>query len=506
MASGPDATLPVEEVDVIIVGSGPAGSTYARVIGDARPDASILMVEVGPRLTEALGEHTANVPEAERVVAQMLAQGPDADNAHVSQSISLGKADGTTFSVPGLFLVGKHAALEGEDGLPAASMSSGVGGMGVHWAGLCPRPSGAERVPFIPNDELDALLDVGDDLLSVSKDLHAGDALVTKLRDAVSAEFDRDAPDGAPVGFMPQASQRIGSKIRRSGTSSILGDLASRVPGFELRHDSLVRRVLIKRGAAVGAELVDRRDGRRYTVRARRVVVCADSLRTPQLLFASGVRPKSLGHYLNDQLQIFGVARLRDEWVAEPARTRSAPVVSYVLIPYITDVRPMQGGIVLKPKGGSGPAVGEGLQASEAMLPWWGAKDVRFGDAVEFSETEHDFYGMPAMTIHYRLTDTDRHTIERMQANIARAAALVGELLTEPTLTPPGSSLHYQGTVRMGVSDDGESVCDPYGRVWGTDHLYVGGNGVIPTATACNPTLTNVALAVRAGRELARTL
>ena len=101
-------------------------------------------------------------------------------------------------------------------------------------------------------------------------------------------------------------------------------------------------------------------------------------------------------------------------------------------------------------------------------------------------------------------SDVDRETLAHQRANLERSAKVVGELLTEPALAPGGSSLHYQGTVRMGLADDGESVCDPYACVWGVDHLYVGGNGLIPTATAANPTLTNVALAVRAWRAVGR--
>ncbi len=125
---------------------------------------------------------------------------------------------------------------------------------------------------------------------------------------------------------------------------------------------------------------------------------------------------------------------------------------------------------------------------------------------MEFSETETDFYGMPKMTIHYSRTEKDLATIEQMRQNSLRSAGRIGTPLEQPELAAGGSSLHYQGTVRMGVADDGDSVCDPLLRVWGVDSLYVGGNGVIPTATAANPTLTTVALAWRAASQLASEL
>ena len=77
------------------------------------------------------------------------------------------------FIWPGLFMVGERARIEGEDGLPAASMSSGVGGMGVYWTGSCPRPNASERIPFIPDDEFEALYARAEQLLRVSKNLQA---------------------------------------------------------------------------------------------------------------------------------------------------------------------------------------------------------------------------------------------------------------------------------------------------------------------------------------------
>ena len=141
-------------------------------------------------------------------------------------------------------------------------------------------------------------------------------------------------------------------------------------------------------------------------------------------------------------------------------------------------------------------------------LGWVPPKDIRYEDWIEFSETETDYFGMPKATFHYGLTETDKANIEALRNEQKRAAAAFGSPLADNDagMMPAGTSLHYQGTMRMGQQNDGTSVCDPYARVWGISNLFVGGNGVIPTATACNPTLTSVALAVRAAEQIAVAL
>ena len=133
-------------------------------------------------------------------------------------------------------------------------------------------------------------------------------------------------------------------------------------------------------------------------------------------------------------------------------------------------------------------------------LGWFVPKEIRAEDRLVFSDREVDAYGMPRMRIEYALTERDQETVDAAIDDQRRGARALGEEVPGrgPTLIPAGSSLHYQGTTRMGDADDGASVCDPFSRVWGYDNLFVGGNGVIPTRTASNPTLTSVALAIRA--------
>src|SRR5882762_6232892 len=66
------------EVDVVIVGSGPVGSAFARAVYERVPTTRILMLEAGPQLTRRPGVHVKNIAGAdERARAQLLSEGPD---------------------------------------------------------------------------------------------------------------------------------------------------------------------------------------------------------------------------------------------------------------------------------------------------------------------------------------------------------------------------------------------------------------------------------------------
>ncbi|QRW22635.1 GMC oxidoreductase [Rhizoctonia solani] len=97
-----------------------------------------------------------------------------------------------------------------------------------------------------------------------------------------------------------------------------------------------------------------------------------------------------------------------------------------------------------------------------------------------------------------------------MVEDMKRAASVLGEIIdpSEPKQQPYGAALHVTGTTRIGRGGkdcEQHSVADENSLVHNWTNLYVGGNGVIPDATACNPTLTSVAYAIKSAEFIART-
>jgi pyranose oxidase len=511
--------------DVLIVGSGPIGSAYARAIYDTGPDTRILMVDVGPKLTDPPGMHVRNIADLrERLTAQVRSQGPSFTEDAVNTAAALiGLPPTGEFARPGTFYVSpERAAARATDTLSVAAISSNVGGMGAHWTCACPPPAGREVTPFLDHDEWEADLARAQELLSVRQDVFPRTAEGEAALRALNAEFDQDFADGRRAAPMPLAC-RVGPDGERYwvGPDVVLGSLATEPPAtFELRPETLCRRLVVEDGRVTGAVLHDMASGTDMTVRAGVVVVACDGLRTPQLLWASGVRPRALGHYLNDHLQFGGptmlapekieavAAELDGDYVEARRPSETDPVVGVFWLPF-SEAHPFSGQVMhfdmspvqMVPTSQLDPA-------RTVLVGYFVPKDIRFEDCVEFSDDETDVYGMPKMRITYRLTEADHQAIEAARKLHARAAAALGGFApgSEPHMLPPGTSLHYQGTVRMGAQDDGESVCDSDCRVWGVENLFVGGNGVIPTPTAGNPTLTSVAHALRAARAVVAAL
>src|SRR3954449_49315 len=297
-------------VDVVIVGSGPNGAAYARVLSERSPGATIAVFEVGPALTDPPGMHVKNIADLdERLVAQRRSEGL---RPHTATKEEAAYTDPTKRVVrAGTHLLPDGFQQPGEDGIPALAMSSNVGGMGAHWTCACPRPGDAERIDFLP--DLDELLDEAERLLAVARPPFDAAPYADVVRDRWAAEFAPGRPEERRVRAMPLAvHRRDDGALVWSGPDIVFGDVTRSNPDFTLFAEAPVRRVLVEDGRAVGVVVRDLTDGTEHEVRARYVVVAADALRTPQVLFASGVRPPALGRYLNDQPQMVFAVRLRD--------------------------------------------------------------------------------------------------------------------------------------------------------------------------------------------------
>lgn len=499
---------------VLIVGSGPVGSAFARRLAASGAARHMLMVEAGADLQGSGGANTRNLPLPQREAAYAEARG-------FALADTSAAPEGALKARPGTFLA-RPEALATDPGMPAAAMSSNLGGMGAHWTCACPRPGDSECIPFVDPARLEAAFATAETYLSVTQagfpETRASHHVIGRLRDAFG---EGRAPDRQPQP-MPLACRPDGAQPQWAGVDVVLGDLATpegrAAAGLELRCNTLCRRLLVQGGRVTGAELVDLTTGAVQTVTADVVVVAGDALRTPQLLHASGIRPAALGRWLNDQPQVIALIELDlDGGTAAGVRAGTSNgalsdgrdgVSGVSWLPFHDPEFPFHAQLMQMdtspialpplPDGTTRPVVGLGLFL---------AKDMRADDRITF-DGGADALGMPRFRLDYALTQADRARVARAFDWAHRIGQALGRVVPggEPMLLPAGTSLHYQGTHRIGPKDDGTSVCDPDGRVWGIQNLYLGGNGAIPTATACNPTLTAVALAVLAAERIAETL
>jgi choline dehydrogenase-like flavoprotein len=101
--------------------------------------------------------------------------------------------------------------------------------------------------------------------------------------------------------------------------------------------------------------------------------------------------------------------------------------------------------------------------------------------------------------IHCRYGENERLMAADQHRCLEEMAEVAGwEVETNETeLGPPGLSAHEMGTARMGA-DPATSVLDRHNRCWDVPNLFVTDGASFTSSGSQNPTLTMMALTVRA--------
>jgi choline dehydrogenase-like flavoprotein len=279
-------------------------------------------------------------------------------------------------------------------------------------------------------------------------------------------------------------------------------------------------------------------DGEAGEVSARHVVVACGAFETPRLLLRSGIGNRDIvGRFLMYHLQTYvlgifpfrlhahrgrAVTHLMDDPIVPDAEAQAA--ARDAGLPY------MRGGIV-EHGGASLPimeavhlpsgALHSQLMMESQMRDHMAAFTMQGEDLpqatnrIDLDPHIKDAWGMPAGRATF---DAHRHEIAcaehwapRLEAVMKKAGAETTFWVTSPPLEqhmqglvgdPTPISRHIVGTARMG-NDPTTSVCDRWQRLHDVENVMVADSSVFPTSSGYGPTLTIVALAIRASRALA---
>ncbi len=318
-----------------------------------------------------------------------------------------------------------------------------------------------------------------------------------------------------------------------------------------VRPEAVVTRIVThqRSGLATGAVFVDRRSRREHRVYADAVVVAGSTIESLRLLLASGSsrHPDGLGNssgllgrYFMDQtisVGFFDAPQFPGGW--DPADNMPPDpyygVPGGVLIPRYENLagRTTPGfvrGISFQGIGGRFP-VPDGHPAAFG-LGGAGEMLARYDNRVSLSRLK-DRWGMHVPHIDITMGDNDRVLLKRSMTAlkemadeagfrtnfIGSAAGLEGGRIW-PDFNPVqrfifrqgikmsivlGAAIHETGGARMG-SDPRSSVLDEHNRLWDAPNVVVADAACFVSGSTVGPALTIMALAARASAHLAEVL
>ncbi len=290
-----------------------------------------------------------------------------------------------------------------------------------------------------------------------------------------------------------------------------------------LMTNAIVHQVLLDRntGKATGVSYIDRWSKTPREVRGKVVILCAQALESTRILlnsatreFPNGVANSSgvLGRYLMDHTSEVGATGwlpLREKPRFGPPRRPNGIYV--IRFRNVADRHPnfIRGyGF----QGGAGPgyrfdAPGFGREYKEAVreglysisLGGYGECLPRWDNYCEIDKNVVDAWGIPALRISCSYGDNEHRMGKDMVATAGEMLEATGaaDIKLRTHLARFGDATHEVGTARMST-DPKTSVLNPWCQAHDVKNLFVTDGSCFVTSANQNPTLTMMAITVRA--------
>ncbi len=311
--------------------------------------------------------------------------------------------------------------------------------------------------------------------------------------------------------------------------------VAMRTGRLTLRPNSVVRHLIIDNntGKAKGVAFVDRVTRQELEAFSKVVVVAASTLESTRILLNSKSRQHPnglgnssgvLGHYLVDHFGGIGASGYFNILAGRDPVNEDGKA-SGLFIPRFRNLdKKTRHPRFLRGYGfecGAGASRFPGFAKNPAVVPGFGSEFKqrvrhyytapvsmttraamleRFENYVEIDPAGIvDAWGIPVLRVHIQHSDNElemaRDAAETSEEILRAAGAEV--VSTGGKVTTPGRIIHELGTARMG-NDPKKSVLNRFNQVWDAKNVFVTDGAAFVNSANQNPTLTILALTIRA--------
>jgi choline dehydrogenase-like flavoprotein len=302
---------------------------------------------------------------------------------------------------------------------------------------------------------------------------------------------------------------------------------ARKTGNLTLRPNALAREILIdSEGLAKGVSFVDRVTRKEQEVQARVVVVCCATVETARLLLnsrsrhypsglanSSGMVGRYLHGHLGDSMHIYldelsGRKPTNQDGALDHAfiprfQTRTPEGAYDFQINFAGNMFPYQAHRV-PGYGSKFKDTVRKMQPGFLMMGGFGKVEARPENRVTVDPEKKDAFGIPIPVVRFRFSDLDRSVFHTMRQTGEEICSRLKGTVTERFSDQPGGfASHEVGTARMG-KDPKTSVLNGFCQSHDVKNLFVTDGSCFTTSVEKNPTLTIMALSLRAADHIRR--